>query len=103
MATQNLTMEMGKLMATVVSLQNQLTDIKKQVCALTKQLSALHDEIREFIGSAQTKIVCEHIHERLKKEYVARSELAPFKTILGAISVTTVTAICVALLNLILK
>jgi hypothetical protein len=55
------------------------------------------------MSTVQTKTTCERIHQALKSDYVQRAELAPFKTILGAISATTVAAICVALLNLILK
>ena len=83
MVQQNLNIEMGKLMASVANLQTEVCDIKNELHTLSKHVLSVHDQI--------------------KKDYVARSELAPVKTILGAISVSTATAICVALLNLILR
>ncbi|MBQ3696258.1 MAG: hypothetical protein II938_04780 [Alphaproteobacteria bacterium] len=103
MPTSNLTIETGKLMATVANLQNELTGIKKEIRALNTHVMGVHDELVSFIGNVQTKTNCERIHQSLKSDYVQRAELAPFKTILGAISATTVAAISVALLNLILK
>ena len=103
MSTANLTIETGKLMATVANLQTELSCIKKEIHALSNHIMSVHDELVAFMGTVQTKTVCERIHQTLKSDYVQKSELAPFKAILGAISLTTVTAICVALLNLILK
>ncbi len=103
MPTSNLTMETGKLMATVANLQSELTGIKKEMRALNTHVMSVHDELVSFMGTVQTKVTCERIHQALKSDYVQRAELAPFKTILGAISATTVAAISVALLNLILK
>lgn len=103
MAPSNLTIETGKLMATVANLQEELASIKKEMHSLTNQVMRVHDELVSFIGTVQTKSTCEHIHQVLKTDYVQRAELAPFKAILGAIAVTTVTAICVAFFNLILK
>jgi len=103
MPASNLTIETGKLMATVANLQTELACIKKEIHALSNQIMSVHDELVAFMGNVQTKTVCDRVHQALKSEYVQRAELAPFKTILGAISLTTVTAICVALLNLILK
>ncbi|MBQ4472395.1 MAG: hypothetical protein II942_04055 [Alphaproteobacteria bacterium] len=103
MVQQNLNIEMGKLMASVVNLQTEVCDIKNELHTLSKYVLSVHDELMNFIGRVQTKSVCERVHDQIKKDYVARSELAPVKTILGAISVTTATAICVALLNLIFK
>jgi len=103
MSVSNLQMEMGKLMATVVALQSQMGDMKKELHLLNDQVLSVHDTLMNFIGKVQTKSVCDRVHDQLKKDYVQRAELAPVKTIIGAISVTTATAICVALLNLILK
>ena len=103
MPTSNLTIETGKLMATVANLQNELACIKKEMRSLNAHVLSVHDELVTFMGTVQNKTACERIHQALKSDYVQRAELAPVKTILGAISVTTVTAICVALLNLILK
>ncbi len=103
MPTSNLTIETGKLMATVANLQSELACIKKEMKSLNSHVLNVHDELVTFMNSVQTKTTCERIHQALKSDYVQRAELAPFKTILGAISVTTVTAICVAILNLILK
>ncbi len=103
MPSQNLTMETGKLMATVSNLQNELGHIKKEMHTLNNQVMKVHDDLIGFMGTVQTKGSCEHIQRILKSDYVQRSELAPFKAILGAVSLTTVTAITVAILNLILK
>ena len=103
MTTSNLTIETGKLMATVANLQSELACIKKEMRMLNSHVLSVHDELVTFMGTVQTKTNCERIHQVLKSDYVQRAELAPFKTMLGAISVTTVTAICVAILNLILK
>ena len=103
MPTSNLTIETGKLMATVANLQSELTGIKKEMRALNALVMNVHDELVSFMGRVQTKTSCERLHQSLKSDYVQRAELAPFKTILGAISATTVAAISVALLNLILK
>ena len=103
MPTPNLTIETGKLMATVANLQSDLASIKKEMRALNAHVMSVHDELVSFMGTVQTKACCDHIHQALKTDYVQRAELAPFKTILGAISATTVAAISVALLNLILK
>ena len=103
MPTSNLTMETGKLMATVANLQTELACIKKEIHNLNNHIMNVHDELVSFISTVQTKNTCEKIHQVLKTDYVQRAELAPFKAILGAISLTTVTAICVAILNLILK
>ncbi len=103
MSTSNLTIETGKLMATVANLQNELSCIKKEMRSLNAHVLSVHDELVTFMSTVQTKTSCERIHQTLKSDYVQRAELAPFKTILGAICATTATAICVALLNLILK
>lgn len=103
MPTSNLTIETGKLMATVANLQSELSCIKKEIRALNNHVMSVHDELMTFMSTVQTKTTCERIHQTLKSDYVQRAELAPVKTILGAISVTTVTAICMALFNLILK
>ena len=103
MPASNLTIETGKLMATVANLQTELACIKKEMHALNNHIMSVHDELVSFMNTVQTKSSCEKIHQVLKSDYVQRAELAPFKTILGAISITTVTAICVALFNLILK
>lgn len=103
MPASNLTIETGKLMATVANLKDELLGIKKEMRTLNTHVMSVHDELVSFMGTVQNKTMCERIHQSLKTDYVQRAELAPFKTILGAISVTTVTAICVALLNMILK
>ena len=103
MPVSNLTIETGKLMATVATLQTELASIKKEIHNLNNHIMNVHDELVSFMNTVQTKNTCEKIHQVLKADYVQRAELAPFKTILGAISLTTVTAICVAVLNLILK
>ena len=103
MPSSNLTMETGKLMATVANLQSELSSIKKEIRTLNNHVISVHDELVGFIGNVQTKTVCERIHQNLKTDYVQRAELAPFRTILGAISVTTITAICMAVMNIILK
>ena len=103
MPLPNLTIEMGKLMATVAALQSQLNEIKKEVTSLNTHLLNVHNELSSFMANVQPKSVCQRLHEQLKSEYVTRAEIGPFKTLLGTICATTVTAISVALLNLILK
>ena len=103
MPASNLTIETGKLMATVANLQTELASIKKEIHNLSSHIMSVHDELVAFMGTVQTKTMCDRVHQTLKSDYVQKAELAPFKAMLGAISLTTVTAICVALLNLILK
>lgn len=103
MPTQHLNIEMGKLMATVVALQNQLTDIKAEINMLTTHVATLQDELANFIATVQTKATCQLVHDKLKNDYVSRLEIAPLKTFLKTICATVATAICLALLNLILK
>lgn len=76
MPTQTLSMEIGKLMASVTLLQQQLTEIKQQVDTL---------------------------NTNLKREFVLRSEITPIKNLIGLIVATTGTALVMALLNLVLK
>ena len=76
MPTPTLSMEIGKLMASVALLQQQLSEIKQQVDTL---------------------------NTNLKREFVLRSEIAPIKNLIGLIVATTGTALVMALLNLILK
>lgn len=98
-----LIIEIGKLMGQVETLQKQLTDIKKDIAQSKKQIADVHEELLNFMGSVQHKNTCQAIHDRLTKEYVPRSELAPIKAIAGMIALTTVTAISAAFFNLILK
>ena len=76
MATPTLSMEIGKLMASVTLLQQQLTEIKQQVDTL---------------------------YSNLKGEFILRSEIMPIKNLFGLIVATTGTALVMASLNLILK
>jgi len=98
-----LTMEIGKLMAQVDSLQKQLLTIQTEICQTKEQITDVHTELLNFMAVVQKKSVCEAIHDRLSKTYVPRSEIAPLKTIAGMIALTTVTAIAAAFFNLILK
>lgn len=103
MPTPHINLELGKLMATVEALQKQLVDLKKDMLSLNTQITKVHTELLNFMGNVQTKSACALLHDTLTKTYVQRSEMAPLKTLVNAISVTTATAICVAILNLILK
>ena len=76
MPTPTLSMEIGKLMASVALLQQQLSEIKQQVDTL---------------------------NTNLKREFVLRSEIAPIKNLIGVIVASTGAALVMALLNLILK
>ena len=76
MPTPTLSMEIGKLMASVALLQQQLAEIKQQVDTL---------------------------YSNLKHDFVLRSEITPIKNLIGIIVATTGTALVMALLNLILK
>ena len=95
--------ELGKLMARVETLQKQLADIKKDVSVSKKQITDLHDELVNFMAQVQTKNVCQILHDKLGKECIPRVELAPIRAVLNVVVLTTATAICAALLNLILK
>ncbi len=95
--------ELGKLIAQVDTLQKQLSDIKKDVQLSKKQVTDLHDEMINFMAQVQTKNACQILHDRLGRDYVPRAELAPLKAVSNVIVLTTATAICAALLNLILK
>ena len=98
-----LTMEIGKLMAQVDSLQKQLGTIQKEICQTKAQITDVHTELINFMSVVQKKSVCEAIHDKLAKVYVPRSEIAPLKAVSGMIALTTITAIVAAFFNLILK
>ena len=99
----NLSIEIGRLMALADSQQKQLAEIKKQVGDLGTQITTVHTELLNFMGSVQHKSTCQSIHERLQQEFVSRRELAPLRSLTGTIALTTATAISIALLNLIFK
>ena len=99
----NISLEIGRLMALADSQQKQLVEIKKQVSDLCIQISDVHTELLNFMGSVQNKSTCQAIHDKLQQEFVLRREIAPIRSLTGAIALTTATAICIALLNLILK
>lgn len=96
-------LEIGKLMAQVDTLQKQLADIKKEVCCTKNQITSVHTELLNFMGTVQQKSACQTLHEKISKDFIARQEIAPVKFILNIIAATTVTAICVTIMNLILK
>ena len=102
MPTPHINLELGKLMATVEALQKKLIDLKKDMLGLTNQITKVHTELLNFMGNVQTKSDCSLLHNTLAKTYVQKTEIAPLKALLNAISITTATAICVAILNLIL-
>ena len=96
-------LELGKLMAQVGALQQQLTDIKKEVTQAKNQMMHVHTELLNFMGTVQSKTACQIIHDKMKADYVMRAEIAPMKAILGVIALTTTTAICMAVVELIFK
>ena len=99
----NISLEIGRLMALADSQQKQLVEIKKQVSDLGTQISGVHSELLNFMGNVQNKSTCQEIHNQLRQEFVLRREIAPIRSLTGAIALTTATAISIALLNLILK
>ena len=99
----NISLEIGRLMALADSQQKQLVEIKKQVSDLGTQISGVHTELLNFMGNVQNKSTCQAIHDKLQQEFVLRREIAPIRSLTGAIALTTATAISIALLNLILK
>ena len=99
----NFSVEIGRLMALADSQQKQLAEIKKQVSDLCTQITGVHTELLNFMGSVQNKRSCQEIHNQLRQEFVSRREIAPLRSLIGAITLTIATAISVALLNLILK
>lgn len=96
-------LELGKLMAQVETLQKQLGDIKKEICISKTQITDVHTELLNFMNTVQSKNTCQQIHEKLSKDYMLRSEIAPLKSIAGIISLTTISALCLAFIQLILK
>ena len=76
MPAPSLSLEIGKLMASVTLLQQQLGEIKQQVDTL---------------------------YVNLKQEFVLKNEITPIKNLITIIVATTVTAVIMALLNLIFK
>ena len=98
-----LTMEIGKLMAQVDTLQKQLLSIQKEISQTKSQIADVHTELLNFMATVQKKSVCQTLHEKLAENYVSHSEIAPLKAVCGMIGLTTITAIIAALLNLILK
>lgn len=76
MPAPSLSIEIGKLMASVSLLQQQLGEIKQQVDTL---------------------------YANLKQEFVLKNEITPIKNLITIIVATTVTAVIMALLNLIFK
>ena len=99
----NFSVEIGKLMALADSQQKQLAEIKKQVIDLCAQITSVHTELLNFMGSVQNKSACQAIHDKLHQEFVLRREIAPIRSLTSAITLTVVSAISIALLNLILK
>ena len=100
---KSFSLEIGRLMALDDSQQKQLAEIKKQVADLCHQITDVHTELLNFMGSVQNKVSCQEIHNQLRQEFVLRREIAPIRSLTGAIALTTATAICIALLNLIFK
>lgn len=100
---KSFSLEIGRLMALADSQQKQLAEIKKQVSDLCSQITGVHTELLNFMGSVQNKVSCQEIHNQLRQEFVLRREIAPIRSLTGAIALTTATAISIALLNLILK
>ncbi len=98
-----LTMEIGKLMALVDTLQKQLIDIKKEIGQTKNQIADVHSELLNFMTTVQKKTVCQNWQDKIARDYVPRSELAPIKACAGMIALTTVTALVAAFFNLILK
>ncbi|MGN1063610.1 MAG: hypothetical protein ACI4QM_04745 [Alphaproteobacteria bacterium] len=96
-------LEIGKLMAQVDTLQKQLTDIKKEVCSAKQQIVDVHAELLNFMGTVQLKTDCAKLHDKFGMQYISRAEIAPVKSVLNIMAATAVTAICIALMNLILK
>lgn len=96
-------LEIGKLMAQVDTLQKQLTDIKKEVCSAKQQIVDVHTELINFMGTVQLKSDCAGLREKINTQYMSRAEIAPVKSVLNIMAATTLTAICIALMNLILK
>ena len=103
MPRQSINIEIGKVMATVDALKNQLHDIKQDLNVLNSHVSTLHDELTHFIATVQTKSNCQLVHDKLKNDYVSKAELAPAKMLIKTICATTITAICLAVMHLILK
>ena len=103
MPTQNLTIEIGKLMSSVHTLQESLSELKKEVDIWGQKIASVHDELIHFMGSVQNKNTCQILHDKIKSEFVLRQEIAPIKNLVGLIVAATGTALVVALLNLILK
>ena len=99
----NFSVEIGRLMAFADSQQKQLAEIKKQVSDLCTQITGVRAELLNFMGNVQNKATCQEIHNQLRQEFVLRREIAPIRSLTGAIALTTATAISIALLNLILK
>ncbi len=100
---KSFSLEIGRLMALADSQQKQLAEIKCQVADLSTQITSVHTELLNFMGSVQNKKTCQEIHNQLRQEFVLRREIAPLRSLMGTIALTTVTAISIALLNLILK
>ncbi|MDD3669398.1 MAG: hypothetical protein PHX68_03895 [Alphaproteobacteria bacterium] len=90
-------------MAQVDALRQQLADIKKDVSQAKDQMARVHAELLNFMGSVQSKTACQTIQDRMKADYALRAEIAPMKAILGVIVLTTTTAICMAIADLIFK
>ena len=99
----NFSVEIGRLMAFADSQQKQLAEIKRQVSDLCNQITSVHTELLNFMGSVQNKSACQTIHDKLHQEFILRREIAPIRSLISAIALTTATAISIALLNLILK
>ena len=89
-----LTMEIGKLMALVDTLQKQLVDIKKEIGQTKNQIADVHSELLNFMTTVQKKTVCQNWQDKIARDYVPRA---------GMIALTTITALVAAFLNLILK
>ena len=85
-------LEIGKLMAQFVSLQQQLDGVCNRLEQTNKQLMRWHQDFDNFTGD---------IMEKMEKRFILRSEIAPIKAVLSVIAVATVSAICLSLSELI--
>lgn len=86
--------EIGKLMAQFSGLSLQIEELKKGMENTNRQLMKLHGEFTSFSSK---------IGKEMEARFLTRSEIAPLKAVLSVVAVTTLSAICLTVTEMILN
>lgn len=83
--------EIGKLMAQFESLRLRIDELKKGMETTNKQVSKLHTDFVAFSSNVVTQ---------MDEIFVRRTDLAPFKMALSFVAMTTFSAVCLSICEL---